>query len=198
MEDGDPERHSDDQQQHVLGVESHEMSLPKLKLHILTAVTRPWNVSTIAASIFDQHHIGWEIYWHLTHENEEFVGGQVLKNRMLDQIPEEDDSWVYILDDDTVMHSDFQRYTYDAIQDHPRCVGMVFAQLRPEGVIQPELRSGVIDVGQVLLRREQIADIRIPDFYDGDGWWLTAVLSDSDVVWSNDVLSTYNALRKES
>jgi hypothetical protein len=165
-----------------------------MKLHILTALTRPENLSDMGRSIFDDHHDGWEIIWHLTHKNEKHVGGQFLKNLLLDEVA---DGWVYFLDDDTVLHHEFQATTYETIMDYPSAVAVLFAQNRSEGVIQPQITRGHIDIGQALILREQIGDVRIPEEYDGDGWFITAVLGNTDVVLLEDVLSHYNALRKE-
>jgi hypothetical protein len=166
-----------------------------VKLHVLTAVTRPENLSAIGHSLFDNHDDGWEISWHLMHANQEHVGGQYLKNLMLDEV---EDGWVYILDDDTIMHADFQRVTHETISDRSWARALVFAQRRPEGVVQPEMTRGMIDIGQALIRRDAIAETRIPELYDGDGWFLTKVLGGNDVVWIETVLSHYNALRKET
>jgi hypothetical protein len=174
-----------------------------VKLHILTAVTRPENLPAVDDSILDALHRTGQMVIH-THRrfdpDREFVGGQRLKNDMLDEIT---DGWVVILDDDTLMHERFLQKielveaTQELAQREIRAI--IVSQKRVNGII---LRAssenavvGMIDAGQAVLRRDLIGDYRIPEEYAGDGMWLETLLRDRwDVHYMKDVLSLHNAI----
>lgn len=158
-----------------------------LRLHILTAVTRPENLGRIAASIPP------EAYWHLAFDpDHSAVGGQAVKNRLLDVIA---DGWVYVLDDDTLFHPDLAA----AIEEVGDAPALVVSQAWDGGVRRAtpgEVKLGSIDIGQVVFRRDTIGAARIPETYEGDGHFLEALLLNRrGVVFVDRVLSLYNALR---
>ena len=162
-----------------------------MKFHILTAVTRPENLPEIAASIAEAaQKVDAEVVWHWRFDPEgEHVGGQALKNAMLDGI---DDGWVYILDDDTTMHPELlakvASYDAPAVVVSQRGSGL---QAKPGHV-----HIGAIDAGQAVMRREVIGDKRIEHSYAGDGLFLEQVLFGlPGVVFLSEELSHYNALR---
>ncbi len=138
-----------------------------------------------------------DLTWHRLYDlNREHVGGQVLKNRMLDTIR---DGWVVILDDDTVMHENFLRKV-GGFADMSDGNAIIVSQKRVNGVVlqaAPENAVvGMIDAGQAVLRRSFIGTYRIPETYAGDGMWLEVLLRDrTDVhylpTW---VLSLHNAI----
>jgi hypothetical protein len=163
-----------------------------VKLHILTACTRPWNLPRIADSIYAFQRENVEVHWHIGHDDEPAVGGQRIKNRLLDDIT---NGWVYVLDDDTLMHPELLYRLPDLCR---RCDVVLFAQVRGELVHNPQLLRGCIDVGQAVIRRSTIGKTRIPDFYDGDGWFLEAVCGKArNVKYLNQPLSFYNLLEGE-
>lgn len=168
-----------------------------VKLHVLTAVTRTHNLPAIADSIVAAQKLApdVDIAWHCRFDPQRLhVGGQALKNRMLDDIT---DGWVVILDDDTVMHKLFLRVIYATFQ--PDTMALVVSQKRTTGqvlVAAPEnVVVGGIDAGQAVLRRDLIGDHRLPASYAGDGVFLQTLLAGrSDVVFVNKVLSLHNML----
>lgn len=160
-------------------------------LNVLTAVSRPENLPRIAESLATavvkapNVKVCWRWGWDLERRH---VGGQAVKNALLDDV---EDGWVWILDDDTLVHPD----VLTVVQGYENAEAVVVAQQRTDGrVLWGELVVGSIDVGQVFLRRHLIVDHRIPETYDGDGYWLIEVLEDARVKWVDDVLSLHNAI----
>lgn len=174
-----------------------------LRLHILTAVTRPENLPQLEASILVAKERTPDVAytWHQRADlGREHVGGQRLKNAMLDEIT---DGWVCVLDDDTVMHKDFMRRISFVLATQPlveqECRAIIVSQKRTTGVVMVASREnavlGSIDAGQAVLRRDFIGAYRIPETYAGDGMWLESLLRDRpDVHYMNEVLSLHNAI----
>jgi hypothetical protein len=170
-----------------------------MRLHILTAVTRPENLPEIGESIMEAKDRAPQVdlTWHrLVDLEREFVGGQVLKNRMLNNIT---DGWVCILDDDTIMHHQFLRKVSRKVGYHRYVNAIVVSQRRTTGVVlkaAPEnMEIGKVDAGQVVIRRNVIGNTRIPEYYAGDGEWIQDLLyGQPDVLFMPDVLSLHNAL----
>ena len=171
-----------------------------MKLHVLTAVTRPENLDRIGQSLGDAITASEgfvDVCWHLRFDLEQWhVGGQKLKNDMLDEIT---DGWVWILDDDTKVHPQLFERLRDKLTVHPAVDALVVSQKRSDGGILLAARANVkvtlIDIGQAIMRRDLIGDERIPIDYSGDGMFLETVLAGADVIFVNDVLSLHNALR---
>ena len=170
-----------------------------MKLHVLTAVTRPQNLQAVAASLARAADVceNLELVWHWQYDpRREYVGGQALKNQMLDGIT---DGWVWILDDDTICDSQILARFGAALIDHPEAEAIVFSQERPDlgrrlRAAAENARMGEIDAGQAFLARNLIGDERLPVSYEGDGYWLEALLSRAAVIYVDEPLSLYNAL----
>ncbi len=168
-----------------------------MKLHILTACTRPANLPRVGESIIAATPRGWDVSWHVRFDPQRIhVGGQALKNQMLDEIT---DGWCWILDDDTVAHPDILYRLSEVLVDKPKMRALVVDQTRADGrylIAAPDqVAIGYIDAGQAIIRRDLIADKRLPENYEGDGHWLMSVLRDQPyVVYLNLPLSLHNAL----
>jgi hypothetical protein len=166
-----------------------------LKLHILTAVSRPENLPAIAESLATAavNAPNVNLAWHWRYDlHRRHVGGQALKNAMLDEIR---DGWVWVLDDDTLAHPDVLRVVSEQDAD-----AVIVSQRRTTGAVlvaSPErMVAGGVDIGQAFLQRNLIGDHRIPADYNGDGLFLQAVL-EGEGEWTTylpDVLSLHNAL----
>lgn len=167
-----------------------------MKLHVVTAITRPANLGQIAASLAAaccnaRVNLVWHWYfdWDRNH-----IGGQKLKNDALDAIT---DGWVWMLDDDTIAHSEIIQ-AWSAYAYHPSISAVVFGQTRADGrtlVADPEnVRVGDIDIGQAFVRRDVIGEHRLPEHYDGDGMFLEAVLPNARTIYDNRLLSFHNRL----
>jgi hypothetical protein len=165
-----------------------------MKLHVLTAVTRPENLPRLAASLTVAAPPV-EILWHWRFDPEcGHIGGHALKNAMLDEIA---DGWCWILDDDTVAHPLLFERLVEVIDSETEAV--VVNQERADGrylVARPEdVRPGWIDVGQAIIRRDLIGEHRMPLNDLGDGLLLEEILlSCENVVYLNETLSYHNAL----
>ena len=170
------------------------------RLHVLTAVTRPENLPRIAASLVSSCPPELELVWHWRFDPDHHaVGGQALKNAMLEEISAgADDDWVWCLDDDTAVHprllKTLQRWSLISW-----IRALVVSQQRADGRVLPagpeHLQVGSIDIGQAILRRGLIGDLRIPEDYNGDGMFLGALLRGrTDVLYLDEVLSFHNAL----
>ncbi len=173
-----------------------------LLINILTAVSRVGNMNAVGDSISNAYMMakapGLQVEWHKEFDfDREHVGGQHLKNVMLGQVK---DGWVCILDDDTTMHPLFLQKVYRAHHHHPHAPAIVVSQRRTTNVIlqaRPEnMVVGKVDAGQVVLRRDFIGDLRIPETYAGDGEWIECLLFGREDVhyMTSDVLSLHNAL----
>ncbi len=170
-----------------------------MKVHILTAFSRRENMGEVHASIIRasdrEPHV--QLMWHQEFDPErEHVGGQHLKNEMLGRIK---DGWVCILDDDTIMHPKFLQKIYRAYHHHPHVNAVVVSQRRTTGVVmqaRPEnMKVGLVDAGQVVIRRDFIGDLLIPETYAGDGEWIECLLyGRDDVHFMSEILSLHNAL----
>lgn len=168
-----------------------------MKVHVLTAVTRPHNLARLAQSLGRACESGQvELVWHLRFDLErQHVGGQALKNRMLDEIT---DGWVWVLDDDTTAHPSLFAVTAALAVGDVEAV--VVSQRRQDGRIleaKPEnIRVGSIDVGQAVILRDAIGPERLPEHYEGDGVFLERVLTPNlpRVRFVPEVLSYHNAL----
>lgn len=179
----------------------------RMRLHVLTATTRPENLSQVAQSLeeavrvartqtrFDDIDLTWHLRFDVAHLA---VGGQALKNAMLEQI---NDGWVYILDDDNAMHPALLAWlVVKAGGEDAQLIAM--AQQHRNGWIRRVhrgmLKQTHVDAGQVVIRRDAIGDRRIPLHYCGDGEWIEEIadsLADRQIVYLHDPLAQYNWLR---
>jgi hypothetical protein len=167
-----------------------------LKLHVLTAVSRPENLPQLAESLAGAAARApeAEIAWHWRFDVcRTQIGGQALKNEMLDEVT---DGWVCFLDDDTLMHPDLLASVDDLLREAPETRAILVAQQRNEGrVLSNSLAVGSVDIGQAVLRRDAIGDIRIPEHYNGDGEFLQAIFeSGVPFTYTSEVLSWHNRL----
>jgi hypothetical protein len=172
-----------------------------IKLHLLTAVTRPENLPAIEASFASAQAAGVEVVWHQQADPErQSVGGQSIKNTMLDQIS---DGWVYILDDDNICHPDLFRTLRRVADGFPGTAMIAVSQQFTNGHVRVAhagmLRSSHVDAGQVIVRREAIGDWRIPEHYCGDGDFIErlAGMCAGRVVFVTKPAAYYNYLRAE-
>ena len=165
------------------------------RLHVITAVTRPQNLGEIAASLAAASvTAGTDVVWHWHFDLERnHIGGQKPKNDALDTIT---DGWVWILDDDTIVHSEILIAWKQHAQDGATAV--VFGQTRADGRTLvsglERVRVGDIDIGQAILRRDVIGEHRLAESYEGDGVFLEAVLPNTSAIYDNRFLSFHNRL----
>src|SRR3990167_3560111 len=132
-----------------------ELASSSSRIHFLTAVTRPENLSRIAESLQTAiRNADADVTWHLRFDvRSEHIGGQGLKNKMLEEIEE---GWIYILDDDTHVHPDL----FASIREGPDAI--IVSQRRHDGYVLEasplNAHVGMIDMGQAILRRSFIGE----------------------------------------
>jgi len=159
-------------------------------LHILTACSRPAGLPAIATALAcAPRALG--IQWHIAYDLFcEHIGGQAVKNRMLDSIA---DGWVWICDDDNTPTLAFLARLASLDPDDL----IIFGQQRTDGYHAPAVpQIGATDAAQAVVSRRAIGDLRLPEVYDGDGRWLMAIharLGHATLI--NEPLTTYNAQR---
>lgn len=170
-----------------------------MKLHVLTACTRTENLPVIASSLEVAEIAGIAVHWHIGFDMaRRHPGGQGVKNRLLDGIT---DGWVWICDDDnTAAPGFFPAIAAQAISSDVRliaCAQQTAGGVRP--VHRAMLRPTLVDTAQVVVRRDAIGDLRIPEHYCGDGEWIQAIAArtpETHTVYLNrPVVVSYNSLR---
>lgn len=171
-----------------------------MRLHVLTAVSRPGNLPMLAKSLATAatNSPDTELVWHwaldLDHEH---IGGQAVKNRMLDDIRERD-GWVWVMDDDTLAHPDLFQRIADYAHGRPFTQAVVVSQKRADGTVLTAdpgcVIVGQIDIGQAVMTRSLIGRHRLPIDYNGDGLFLHELLLGRRVAYLPEILSFHNAL----
>lgn len=212
-----------------------------MKLTILTRCTRTENLLKIRDSIFNvpsHWNITWQILFDISVINKidaDLLGqlkndrthfhfwkgvpgdmGHGLLNKALDSI--EDDNWVYILDDDNILHEDFLNDTWSAVIDNGpdnldqdyKHLGLIFNQYvggkdfsgleireaSPENVCVSK-----VDMAQFLLRRDLIGDTRfVSNTYVADGIFIESIYKKNSekILFMNNVICYYNYLQTSS
>lgn len=172
-----------------------------IRLHVLTAVTRPENLAQIEASMRGAAGQGVDLVWHQQADpDHQSVGGQSIKNALLDQIA---DGWVYILDDDNLLHPQLCRTLVQVVESIRDADLICVSQQHKNGWVRQAhpgmLRQTHVDAGQVLVRRQAIGDWRIPEHYCGDGEWIEELAKRcaGRIVCVSRVAAYYNWLRKD-
>jgi hypothetical protein len=164
-------------------------------LHVLTACSRPQNLERLSAALSDAERHGIALQWHVAFDtNRRYVGGQVIKNQLLEQIA---GGWIWICDDDNLPHPDFLPHLpaliRQAEQAGQRAI-LVGQQRRPNRYL-PAVppRVGYVDAAMLIASRAAIGDHRIPDRYDGDGYWIVTVVNSCETLYVNRPLCYWNA-----
>lgn len=167
-----------------------------MTLHVLTACSRPGNMEKLAWSLNNWPQNA-DFTWHVRFDFEkQHVGGQRLKNEMLDQITEGSD-YIYILDDDTEAHSELWPFYAQNIGREAMVVSQHHSVLGYLEAAPEYVKIGGIDIGQAIIRRDVIGENRIPETYAGDGTFLCAILPYVDAVYTDVILSIHNTLEEE-
>lgn len=177
-----------------------------MRLNVLTAVTRPENLSAISASLEAAKDLApnVQVSWRLLADpSRQNIGGQAIKNQLIDEVPQ--DEWFWILDDDTLVHEDvlftvwalLAPFEFEGVR-MPAPDAIVVSQLRSDGRVlgasPVNMVVGACDIGQAFLRKRLVGDRRIPIDYNGDGMFLGEVLADASVAWLPQPLSLHNAI----
>ncbi len=178
-----------------------------MKLTIITACSRPNNLKKIKESINVK--CEWIIVYDSSDPIKNFeekwiteinikggVVGAKQKNFGLDYAFSTD--YVYFLDDDNLLHSDF--YKLLEIVKKERYLGYIFAQNLGETIRLPGIiKVCHVDLAQYLLRRDLIGDVRFNQSYECDGHLIEEIYrNNSDkILLLKDTYSYYNRLTWE-
>jgi hypothetical protein len=161
-------------------------------LHVLTACARPEFLPAWAAEMADASQLaGIDLRWHVAFDiGRQYVGGQAVKNRMLDSIPGSDPGWVWIGDDDNKLEPAMLQAVaeYDA---RPVDV-VIFAQRRGSKVAPPCAVVDRVDAAQFVARRSAIGGHRLPNKYNGDGLLIAAIAKTARMGYDSRALTHYN------
>jgi len=194
-------------------------------IHIITRCTRFSHLAEIKKTVFntDKFNVTWYIIFdtNVIQEvsvetimllNEEQIKttyrksddgdhGHQLINDTIDSIK---DGWVYVVDDDNIIHENFYERVYQIIKENKKSTGIIFEQ-KVGGIDFTKLdirecgkdlvKVGKIDMAQFLLRRDLIGNYRIPKgHYVGDGMFIEEIFNENEkkFVFVNEVLCYYN------
>jgi hypothetical protein len=195
------------------------------KINIITRCSRPNNLLEVSKSVFntDKFNVIWhlifdtnvikeinvELLLHLQSLNTKIKfeqsiqgdHGHQMVNHCIDDIQ---DGWVYMLDDDNILHSDFYDRIDDIIENNTDKRGIIFNQ-KIGGIdftgqdirfCSPEnVKVSKIDMAQFLLRRDFIGDRRIVlGQYVGDGIFIESIYKENteEFIFINEILCYYN------
>lgn len=171
-----------------------------LNLHIITRCSRTKNLSILFKSIFKEQsffkitwHIGFDyercdfkipddlygnsnIVFSIFDTNKLDIGHQWI-NKIASKIKDE---FIYILDDDNIIHENFYEVLYNAINDNPTkdyfvfnqyIGGKDFTRLDVRNALPKEMKTGHIDMAQMVLKNPPL-NFLIKDNYCADGMFL--------------------------
>lgn len=201
-----------------------------MKLNIITRCTRTQNLNSVSKSIFNKSNF--QIIWHVAFDTHVLkdIDAEILSdiqsngglcyfikgidgdfghdiiNQILSQI---DDGFVFVLDDDNIIHEDFYEELYRSIISNPHKLGFVYNQ-RIDGkdftgqeirYCDPsKMKVSQVDMAQVVLHITLIANIRLCNMnYIADSIFIEKVynsLPDS-FLFINKILCYYNYLKLE-
>lgn len=195
------------------------------KINIITRCSRPENLTKISHSVFntDKFEVIWylvfdtnvikeidiELLLHLQSLNTKIKFEKSIKgdhghqmiNHCFDEIQ---DGWIYVLDDDNILHTDFYDKMSSTIQNNPDKRGIIFNQ-KIGGIdftgqdiryCSPEnVKVSKIDMAQFFLRKDFIGDRRIVlGQYVGDGIFIEKLHSENpeEFYFIDEILCYYN------
>lgn len=195
-------------------------------LNIITRCTRPQNLHKVKESIF-KNNSNFDINWYVLFDTScirdidseilaslnnkniilKFIkgisgdfGNQMI-NSCLDEIIE---GFIYILDDDNIIHEDLYENIHNAIINNPDKRGFIFNQIVSKKdftgmdiriAIPENIKVGGIDMAQFIVRRDIIGDNRFePMSYYTDGIFINLLYNNNlnDFLFINKELCYYN------
>ena len=174
---------------------------------VMTPCSRPENLDKLRESI--PHEFLWAIFVdkkagkveppdnafvvqsHLTGHS-----GNPLRNEFLDMYAHdfEEDDWVYILDDDNIMHPDLAACIKRLACEHDNCGIVTWASERLEATSTP--REGNIDTASYMFRPYALNGLRFQMNYGADGVFAQEASKISKIATVDKVLCYYNYLRR--
>jgi len=198
----------------------------KQTIHLITRSSRLENLDKLADSIYpcDLFNINWHIIFDtnrvqdidskllskLTNEYDAELYyreniGDYLHTSMSDVIKSIETGWIYILDDDNIIHEDFYKtihnelddskvYVFNQFVDGKDFTGKDYRYAKPENMV-----VGKVDSGQFIFHRD-VFTFDIPSVYTGDGQLIEKLYDKykADFKFIDKVISHYNYLQDDS
>lgn len=123
--------------------------------------------------------------------------GYAARNWALERIT---GGWLYFLDDDNLIHPEFEDAFIEARHLHPHAGWFLFDQVAADGTLLREAQCppsvGHVDLGQAVIRRDILQGFRFQeDRYDADGELFARLAAAVPPVCIPRRASFYNALR---
>lgn len=197
-------------------------------LHIITPAGRPANLPRLAKSIaksglLDRFIVVWWIVYNgpidapqqidlpctINHISFPAPGydadgrpafGHAQRAHALDLIGDGDRGWVWVLDDDNLIHPQFADGLTRLISEHPDARGFLVGQRRSDGAQFPTgpmfCRPGYVDTAQYIVRRDLIGPERIQPVYADDGAFIGRLVRQhpNDFIFTPEPLTYHNAM----
>jgi len=183
-------------------------------IHIITPCSRPWNVEHMVDSVPTQCH--WVIVYdnkvldypdtvpaghvgNITVLHSPYTGhsGNPNRNYALDSIIIKDDDWVYILDDDNIIHPQWYTTVLPHLQEDTNM--LLWGQLWSNGEVRlhPAIVPGVgnVDTACYMVRGSIMRTLRFQNEYTADGILAREVLIYGKQKVLNEYIAYYNYLR---
>jgi len=202
-----------------------------MKINIITRCTRTSNLLTIKENVFSSPK-GVNSTWHIIFDTGALkdidaetlsqISGKNTKLHFVDGkkggmlYPETSalietfkDGWIYLLDDDNILHEDFYASIKGSIKENPDAyVHLVSQQVDGKDFTNLDVRIASpkntayqrIDIAQMVLNRRVFDTQSFSADYAADGFFIEKVYNEhpDKFVWINNVLSHYNYLQKDA
>ena len=201
-----------------------------IKIHIITRCTRPENLTKIEKSIFNTDKF--KITWHICVDTSKLSGKDFAeKSNLIHQFPDVityaiecdegdyghdminltidkiKDGFIYIIDDDNIIHPDFYNTIHEQISIDPnksyifnqKVGGNDFTGIDVRKAAPENIHVGGIDMAQFLLKRDIIGESRLaPSTYTADGIFIEKLYKNNidSFLLIDRILCYYNYLKK--
>lgn len=120
------------------------------------------------------------------------AGYSVGKNDLLNTVVQ--DGWIYVVDDDNLLHPEFPAALKNAIHAHPAMRALMVSQEDRYRATVEGCRAGVIDTAMLCVERTFVGDTRWNNKYGEDGAFIEELLNKNReaFVFLNEDLCYYN------
>lgn len=130
-----------------------------------------------------------------------------LVNDVIDKLPNSE--WVYILDDDNILHENFYSRINEVVNENKNILGIIFSQkvdgkdftgLDIRQSNPDSVKPKQIDIAQYLLKKEIVGNVRYEMSYITDGVFIENIYNSNKdkFIFIDDVLSYYNYLNSKT
>jgi glycosyltransferase involved in cell wall biosynthesis len=199
-------------------------------LHIITRCTRPKNLLKVRDSVLSNTESNLNITWHVVFDTAPLkdIDAELLSDISGDSTKihfikagdggllypqctelirgiEDQDAWIYFLDDDNILHENFYNRVSEFVTENAKI--HVFSQyVGGKDFTRLEVREATFqntgfqktDIAQIIFKRSVMEKYSFGSNYAADGYFISAVLKDHMdwFSWHNEILSYYNHLEK--